>query len=197
MLRFLLMGFVFVILSLNQEPNWSADDDTFDPTIHSVVIGTNSWIGDPSPFVHATSKRTGYTYSHTTNYQGMAPSVQLSLMIPLEAGETQPPGGGMMIMDEAQSKIFIEAIRKAVEAKADDKFEAVPVKTSMESFQWTLRLKIEGDQKVIELVEKQEQAEHDYQFTVNASRKLIGALEHSLKELSKDDKEPSQDKMPN
>ncbi|MEZ6095858.1 MAG: hypothetical protein R3C03_16780 [Pirellulaceae bacterium] len=183
MIRFLLLAFLLFGIGLNQESEWSADDDTFDPTLQSVVIGDRSWIGDPSPFVHAGSKRTGYTYVNTTNYEGMPPSVQLSLMIPLEAGETQPSGGGMLMTDADQTKTFIEAIRKAINAKAEDKSEPVEIQTTMKGTNWTLRFQQVDDNRTLELVDKQQDAEHVYQFSINAAKKTIGALEHSLKKL--------------
>ena len=56
--------------------DWDPMDETFDPSIHSVVIGDRSWLGDPSPFTHVGLKRTGYTHVMPTNWEGFDPSIQ-------------------------------------------------------------------------------------------------------------------------
>jgi hypothetical protein len=183
MLRVILWGCFLICFGSHQESEWRADDDTFDPSLHSVVIGKNSWIGDPSPFVLAGVNRTGYTYAQKTNYAGMPASVQLSLMIPLEGDETQPPGGGMLMTDAEQTKTFLELIRKGIDCKPADAFEAVEIKTAMADTKWALRLNQEDGKHLIELVDSQGDKEKVYQFSVNASKKLVGAIEHSLKKL--------------
>ncbi|MCA9190813.1 MAG: hypothetical protein KDB03_03585 [Planctomycetales bacterium] len=119
--------------------DWSAEDETFDPSIHSVVIGERSWIGDPSPFVHVDSARTGYTHVHATDYEGMAPAVQLSLMLPLLAGESEPPGGGMMLLNKEQTEVFMKAWSTAISRNPDQKPESISLKTSMSDAQWVLK----------------------------------------------------------
>ncbi|WP_372895203.1 hypothetical protein [Stieleria sp.] len=163
--------------------DWSADDDTFDPSLQSVVIGDRSWIGDPSPFVHVESSRTGYTYVNATNYSGLDPAVQLSLMVPLKAGESQPPGGGMLMLNGEQTRAFIKAITDAIESKPGETEEGVQIKTALEGAQWSLAAAKDNDTRVLHLDNKLKEKSHRYRFSVNASKKLIGAIKHSLKKL--------------
>ncbi|MDV6030511.1 MAG: hypothetical protein F9B45_10485 [Phycisphaera sp. RhM] len=169
--------------SLLPANDWSADDDTFDPSLQSVVIGDRSWIGDPSPFVHLASSRTGYTYVNATNYSGLDPAVQLSLMVPLEAGESQPPGGGMLMLNEEQTEAFIKAITDAIESKPAETNEEVQIKTALEGAQWSLTAAKDNDSRVLHLENKLKEKTHRYRFSVNASKKLLGAIKHSLKKL--------------
>ncbi|QDV41053.1 hypothetical protein Enr13x_08910 [Stieleria neptunia] len=163
--------------------DWSAEDDTFDPSLPSVVIGDRSWIGDPSPFVHAQSSRTGYTHVNATNYPGLDPAVQLSLMLPLKAGETQPPGGGMLLLNEAQTRTLIKAFTDAVESKPGEKPEGVQIETSLEGAIWSLTAAEDDETRVVHLENKLKEKTHRYRFSVNASKKLLGAIKHSLEKL--------------
>ncbi len=163
--------------------DWSADDDTFDPSLQSVVIGDRSWIGDPSPFVHIESSRTGYTHVNATNYSGLDPAVQLSLMVPLKAGESQPPGGGMLLLNREQTQAFIKAIADAIASKHGGKPEGEQIKTSLEGAQWSLTPAKDNDTRVLHLENRLKEKTHRYRFSVNASKKLLGAIKHSLKKL--------------
>ncbi|MCA9150314.1 MAG: hypothetical protein KDA92_13480 [Planctomycetales bacterium] len=164
--------------------NWSADDDTFDPSLHSVTIGDATWIGDPSPFVHAGSGRTGYTYVNVVNYEGMDPSVQLSLMVPLAAGETQPAAGGMLMLNQKQAEAFMAAFSRDIKAEADEPLERFPFATALKGADWALTVATTKRGRVLQLETKNEEKVDVYQFSVNASKKLLGALEHSYKKLA-------------
>jgi hypothetical protein len=163
--------------------DWDANDDTFDPKIKSVVIGDRSWIGDPSPFVHTGLSRTGYTHVNVTNFQGFPPSVQISLMVPLVAGETRPPAGGMLMLDKAQTAKVIEVLKDAVKDGQQDPQKRVQLKTSLEQADWVLVYGTGKGQRCLQWENKTKDKTDTYQFSINASKKLLGAIEHSLKSL--------------
>ncbi|TWT51249.1 hypothetical protein Pla22_40260 [Rubripirellula amarantea] len=186
-----LASFLFsIILVLGFVPgtllgaDWHPEDDTFDPTIHSVVIGNASWIGDPSPFVHTGTSRTGYTYVNSTNYAGMDPSVQLSLMVPLKPGEAAPPAGGMLMLDANQTETLLKAFAKAIESKPTDKVQRSKVETALKDAEWALSVDSDQDARFLQLENKTKDKVDTYRFSVNASKKLVGAIEHSLKKLT-------------
>ena len=180
----LLCTLLFLLTSsLLLADDWSADEATFDPSLQSVVIGDRSWIGDPSPFVHVESSRTGYTHVNATNYSGLDPAVQLSLMVPLKAGESQPPGGGMLLLNQEQTQAFIKAIADAIESKPGETQKGVQIKTSLEGALWSLAAANDNDARVLHLENKTKEKTHRYRFSVNASKKLLGAIKHSLKKL--------------
>ena len=179
--------------------DWDPNDDTFDPTIKSVVIGERSWIGDPSPFKHVGLSRTGYTHVNATNFKGFPPSVQISLMVPLVAGETQPPAGGMLMFDQELTRKFVvvfeDAIKASLKASEDksssDKVQStqpVSIKTSLKDANWVLDVVNDKDQHFLQLTLKNSNKADSYRFSINASKKLLGAVRHSLKSLESDAK---------
>lgn len=187
--------------------DWDPNDDTFDPTIHSVVAGDASRLGDPSPFVHMGIKRTGYTYVHTTAWEGFDPSVQISLIVPQKPGDTTPPPTGMLMINRSQTEEFLKAFEVAIGATPDKKTspkkEATPdkkegadkkaatdkepkrvqIKTAFKNANWGLSATTEKGRRFLSFENKSKDRVDTYRFSVNASKKLMGAIQHSLKKL--------------
>ncbi len=183
-MRMVLILLLACILSTSAfADDWDPNDDSFDPSIQSVVIGSRSWIGDPSPFKHLGSSRIGYTYVNATNYEGMDPAVQISLMVPLEPGETQPVGGGMLMLSKTQSQEFIQACAVTMEADLDKEQEPVSLKTAMKQANWNLIGEVVDGKRHLQLQDKTTEKSQTYQFSVAAMKKLNGAIKHSAKKL--------------
>lgn len=164
---------------------WDPNDDTFDPSIKSVVIGDRSWLGDPSPFVLEELRRTGYTYVSATNYEGMAPSVTISLMVPIKLGETKPLGAALFF-DRAKAKSMSRLLTKTLESKAKET-EPMEIVTTIENATWRL-VPTEEEGKRLFVFENKKKDEVDrYRFSANALKKLLGAFEHARNNL-KDEK---------
>ncbi|WP_345328158.1 hypothetical protein [Novipirellula rosea] len=163
--------------------DWDPNDDTFDPNLQSVVIGDRSWIGDPSAFVHTESSRTGYTYVNATNYAGMDPAVQISLMVPLKPGETVPSAGGMLMLDKSQTEAFVKALTDKITTPPTDKQQRWPIKTSLKGADWALTYQAVEEQRFLQWENKTKDKVGTYRFTINATKKLIGAIQHSLGKL--------------
>ncbi len=175
--------------------DWDPHDATFDPKIESVVIGDRSWLGDPSPFVHTGLKRTGYTYVNATQFEGFPPAIQISLMVPVVPGETTPPAGGMLMMDQKQTVALVELVEKLLksagkaDAQASDRKvepadeKRFPISTSLPQTEWVLVPLADQDQRVLQLESKTKEKVDAYRFSFNAMKKLLGAVEHSLQKL--------------
>ncbi len=174
---------VALFLSPANADDWHPDDDTFDPNITSVVIGDRSWIGDPSPFLHTGTPRVGYTHVNAVAYQGFDPSVQISLMVPLEPGEKTPPAGGMMMLNKAQASTLIQAFEAGLKAEPKNKDQRIKIETGFKEADWALTFASEDGQRFLQLENKTKDKTDTYRLTLNATKKLIGALQHSLEKL--------------
>ena len=161
--------------------DWDPHDDTFDPSIHSVVVGDASWLGDPSPFIHTGLRRTGYTHVNQVEWEGFDPSVQISLMVPLHPGEATPPAGGMLMMNESQTSQFIKVFDAGLKADPSDK--RITIKTGFKDADWALTFASEKGQRFLQLENKSKDKVDIYRFSTNASKKLLGAIRHSMKKL--------------
>ncbi|MEL6107864.1 MAG: hypothetical protein AAFU85_17705 [Planctomycetota bacterium] len=178
---------VFVILPLTTAATaqqWDPNDDTFDPAIQSVVIGNRSWLGDPSPFVFQSLKRTGYTHVNATNYEGMAPSVVVSLMVPIVPGETKALGASLFF-DRKRAVAMQSLLKAALKEREEGSKERPPIKleTSLDQADWKLVTAEEEGQRIFALENKIEEKTDRYRFSVNAMKKLLGAFEHAIANL--------------
>jgi hypothetical protein len=163
---------------------WSPEDDSFDPSIHSVVIGNSSWIGDPSPFIHLGSSRTGYTHVHTTNYEGFPPAVAIALMVPGEPGDTEPPAGGILMFDQEQAADWIATMERFSRSEESKPSKPLKLNTAMKGAQWELVVVREDGKRLFRLNNQVDNKTETYQFSQNAVLKLLGAAKHSLKKLA-------------
>lgn len=164
--------------------NWDPNDDSFDPGIQSVVIGNRSWLGDPSPFVLQSVERTGYTHVNATNYEGMDPSVVISLMVPIVPGETKPLGASLFF-DRKRAEAARSTLKAVLKEHEGESKERAPIelKTSLEQADWKLVTAKHKDQPVFVLENKAKEQTDQYRFSVNALKKLLGAFEHALANL--------------
>ncbi|MCA9135705.1 MAG: hypothetical protein KDB00_03075 [Planctomycetales bacterium] len=168
--------------------DWDANDDSFDPNIHSVVIGDRSWLGDPSPFVFTELSRRGYTHVNATNYEGFDPSVAISLMVPNPLGDTSSPHGGMLMMNKDQTLVFIKHVTDLLKAEEKDSEKRIEIKSAFKGADWALVSKHDDSgQLIVQLENKTADKTDVYRFTANASKKLLGAIRHSLKKLDAKD----------
>ncbi|WP_149498732.1 hypothetical protein [Roseiconus lacunae] len=186
------VALLVVLSTATVSAQWDPNDSTFDPALKSVVIGNRTWIGDPSPFVHQGTKRTGYTHVNANQYEGMDPSVGVSLMVPLEIGETKPVAGGIVMMNVEQAKAFVKAAEKLTKKKQDAESK-VSLKTMIKDMNWTLSLEKESPKsQVVVLGNKSDDSDDRYQFSINAMKKLIGAVQHAINTLVTAKASPSQ-----
>ncbi|MEM6689906.1 MAG: hypothetical protein AAF664_10790 [Planctomycetota bacterium] len=171
--------------------DWSPDDDSFDPSVKSVLIEDRTWIGDPSPFLLVGSGRTGYTYTQATAWEGFDPSVNISLMVPIVPGETKAPGGGTLMLAERQAKSWIKTIGGLLKDQDVSSAKSIAIESAMGNAVWSVRVTSgEDGNRMIELENNQQGSAEVYRFSINATKKLLGAVAHSLKSLASN-KDPS------
>lgn len=169
--------------------DWDPNDDTFDPTIHSVVVGEASWLGDPSPFVHLGLRRTGYTHVNPTDWKGFDPSVQISLMVPKQPGEKSQQGTGMLMMNRSQTLEFLKVVETGLKSAAQQKAKApkkpkrIRINSAFKDADWALAFVSEKGKRFVNLENKSKGKTNTYRFSINASKKLLGAIKHSLKKV--------------
>ena len=184
-----LMSLSFVIVSLAAHAataaDWDPNDDSFDPAVQSVVIGNRSWLGDPSPFVHTESARTGYTYVNANQYEGQDPSISISLMVPVEPG--QKPLGAMMLLSEKQAAKFAKTSKQLIAAEDGNDAKPLPIETMLDA-KWTATLTTENEKRVIRWQQTSKDEKLTFVFSINATKKLLGAVAHAQKKLAAKEK---------
>ena len=136
---------------------------------------------------HLGLPRIGYTHVSLTHWEGFDPSVQISLMVPLQPGETTPQAGGMLMMNKAQALEFIHVFEDAL--KAEPKEKRIQIKTGFKDADWAVTFATDKGQRFLQLENKTKDKVDTYRFSVNASKKLLGAIRHSLKKLDSTTKE--------
>lgn len=188
-LFFFLSGFSAGMASAD---GWNAEDETFDPNLPSVIIGNRTWIGDPVPFTLATqSNRVGYTHIHTPNWAGFPPSVAISLMVPLQPGESKPIAGASLMLEQQQAALLAEKIagmlkQETTAAEKSTMAKKWTLQTAMKGADWKLVSATDDDQtRFIQLENKVQDQVHAYRFSSSASKKLISAVRHFQKQLNK------------
>lgn len=192
--RFSLLFSVLVLCGLAEvlpltAGDWDPEDDTFDPTVESVVAEGSTRIGDPSPFFQdGFEDIQGYTTVTVTT--GDHPSVNMGFIVPLRPGETIPTGGGIYYGTLENIRALIEGIRSAVtkagegEVKKVQEIAKVKGGGDPDSVTVTLAPGADGKPKV-ELYVHQYATDAIFRLSPNAAKKLSGALEYHLGQLEK------------
>jgi hypothetical protein len=187
MFRMLSLGIAIATSVLaHQDSDWHADDETFDPKLKSVVIGNNSWIGDPSPFQWVETQRTGYTHVQPTKYEGLPPAIQVSLMVPQGTTEDQPHHGTMLLLSAEQTAQMLTQLKSLIETKSEKGTEKQRLPTAMEQADWQLGKQLQANTQYVEFENKVSDQTFVYRFSIPATKKLIGAIEHALEGLKSD-----------
>ena len=93
----------------------------------------------------------------------------------------------MLMMNQAQTVKFIRVFEDAL--KADPKEERIQIETGFKEADWAVTFSADKGQRFIQLENKVEDKVDTYRFSINASKKLLGAIRHSLKKLDSTTKE--------
>jgi hypothetical protein len=102
-------------------------------------------------------------------------------MVPLKPGETTPQAGGMLMMNKDQTMEFINVFEDGL--KAEPKEERIQVKTAFKDADWAVTFATDKGQRFLQLENKTKDKVDTYRFSINASKKLLGAIRHSFKTL--------------
>lgn len=166
---------------------WDPEDTTFDPTIESVIANGATRIGDPSPFQFIDNEGggiTGYTYTLGKKSEGSAPLVTFSLIVPMYSDDNLARGGASLFMDEAKTKEFLAALEKGIASAGTDETSLLKLTGFGPDDKWeVLQTKGEDGSPRIVLRRDFNNALNTYLFSINATKKLTGALKHALSEI--------------
>lgn len=150
---------------------WDPDDDTFDPSIQSVVADGASRIGDPSPFYREGYEERGFTYVAFTKPEEGETTVNLSLILPPDPDDPAKQLGGSIFLPIGAA----EELAGKLEDGAD-LAEAFVILEESWNGKWTL------DSAEGKLVIQQEYQGETVKFSLSipAAKKLAGALRHAI-----------------
>jgi len=157
---------------------WDADDDTFDPSIETVIVDGKTRLGDPAPFQQLGIEHRGFThvgFQQPATGPGM---IVVSLLVDLVPGESTPPGAGMFLLPADAEKLLDLLERSGVE-EAEPGAVGEPIAGAMGDV-WKIVVSKQEGQSYIDLERSMAGTTLTFRFTRNASRKLAGAITHSL-----------------
>jgi hypothetical protein len=170
-----------ISLALNAA-DWDADDETFDPTIPSVMIKGYSRTGDPTPFYKdGIAAVESYTSVEAKPDQNLGATVWLSLDVPFVPGQTGPQEGGELFLSVDQTEDLIQFLKEAVE-NPEEKRDLGNVFPEGSFEKWTVEVDPGNNAGPIVLRRNKEGEIDHFRFRINPARKLIGTLEHFQKE---------------
>lgn len=164
--------------------DWDPEDDTFDPTIESVIVEGSTRIGDPAPFWQE-----GYDIQSYANVQaypdtGQGALIGVSLIVPMIPGDTKPLGGASIYCSIDEAKKLAEALREGAgrEAAPEKEEELAVIKKEKTPHAW--KVVLDTDSK-IELHQDTGENVNIFRFAPNPAKKLASAIEYFLKEVEK------------
>lgn len=177
MIRFLIV--VSLLFSPFYLHAWDPDDETFDPTIHSVIADGATRLGDPSPFYREGYEERGFTHVGFTIPESGDPSVNLSLILPPDPDDPAKQLGGALYLPLKNARALVEALEKGADLSGTFLVWEVDW-----AGKWTLRFAGEEG-----LVFQQEHMDKTVKFTLSipAGKKLAGALKHSIQKVEEAD----------
>lgn len=177
MIRFLLLSLALSLPAFLQA--WDPDDDTFDPTIASVIADGATRIGDPSPFHREGYEERGFTHVGFSKPENGDPTVNLSLILPPDPDDPAKQLGGALYLPESKAKALADALETGA-----DLAKPLLVWDVDWAGKWTLEY-MEGKG----LVFTQDHMDRTVTFTLSipAGKKLAGALRHSVGKLAEEE----------
>tara|TARA_R110002096_G_scaffold233764_7_gene423903 strand:- start:3614 stop:4195 length:582 start_codon:yes stop_codon:yes gene_type:complete len=168
---------------------WNPEDDTFDPSVESVIANGNSWIGDPSPVHQDGYDIDGYTYVVAKPDQNGNALIWVSLIIPAIPGDTRPPGGATLFLPIEQAETLQGLLDQAITiAGSNDKVgHNKEVGTVVETPGYeTWKVMIDGGTDAPVLFHHTRGEDTGiYRLKLNPAKKLLEALTHFLAEGKK------------
>ena len=156
---------------------WDPDDDTFDPTIPSVVAEGASRIGDPSPFLRDGHDEIGFTHVMLQDDPVRQKKVvSISLIHP---GDTAGGVGGFLFLEKEQAENLAKALRsRAGQINSGEESDQPILELPGMSGHGDWNIFVEG--KVIVFRRQSEDEVDVFRFRPNPARKFAGAIEHNI-----------------
>ena len=147
------------------------EDDSFDPDVKTVIADGSTRLGDPSPFIREGYEERGFTYVQASKPEGGAATVQVSFLKMPDQDDPAKALGGAMFLDVETAEKLAAALDKGAEHA-----EPLVVWKSGWAGDWTISYQ---EEKGVILEQAMNNQVARFILSVNAAKKLAGAVRHS------------------
>ncbi|MEM9015417.1 MAG: hypothetical protein AAGC68_00290 [Verrucomicrobiota bacterium] len=166
---------ILLAISLTGSPlamAWDPDDETFDPTIQTVIADGSTRLGDPSPVYQEGVEVRGFTHVGFTRSPEGVVSINVSLIVPVVTDDPakHPMAGLFLSVEEA------EKLADALE-EADGFKKELSVQKTEGMGNWTLEW---DGEKFLRLTNDHADRGATFLLSSPASKKLAGAVRHFI-----------------
>lgn len=151
---------------------WDPNDDTFDPAIESVIADGATLIVDPSPYVREGYEKFGFTHVASTIPEQGDTTINLSFIFMPAADDPNKAIGGSTFLSTENAEALVEALEKG--AGLSGVFEIYKI-----DWAGLWSLVYEEDKGMVFIQENNGQTAR-LVFSINAAKKLAGALRHEI-----------------
>src|SRR6056297_3673428 len=149
---------------------WDPEDDTFDPSIASVIANGATRIGDPSPYLREGYEEFGYTHVGSSIPEEGDPTINLSFIFMPSADDPAKAVGGSTFLPVDKAWRLPGALEEG--AALSGEFEIYQADWAGV---WILTYE---ESKGVIFTQKHNDQEARLVFSINAAKKLAGALRH-------------------
>ena len=147
------------------------EDDSFDPEVETVIADGSTRLGDPSPFIREGYEERGFTYVQASKPEGSSAIVQVSFLKMPDQDDPAKALGGAMFLDIDTAKKLVLALEEGAGLE-----KPVVVWKSGWAGDWTVSYQ---EEKGVVLEQAMNGLAARFILSVNAARKLAGAVKHS------------------
>ncbi len=164
-----------------QADDWHPDDETFDPSIESVVVQGSTRLGDPTPFHKDGLGVQSYTVVEAKPDQVLGAQIHFALIVPFVPGQTGPQEGGALFLSLAQAEKLIGYLEDALENPTESRDVG---KVFEDDYYQQYTVVVDANNETAPVVLRHEMNEEvdQFRFAISPTRKLIDTLQHFLKE---------------
>ena len=179
----LLLALAFPFHSL-QADDWHPEDETFDPSIESVIVQGSTRLGDPTPFHKDGLGVQSYTVVDAKPDQNLGALIHFALIVPFVPGQTSPQEGGALFLSVDQTQKLVGYLKEALE-KPDKSRDVGKVFDDGYYQQYTVVVDAKNASAPVVLRHEMNEEVDQFRFAINPTKKLIDTLEHFIKEGQK------------
>ncbi|MEM1443143.1 MAG: hypothetical protein AAGF67_12425, partial [Verrucomicrobiota bacterium] len=110
-MKTLLIFLVSVLLPLTGFA-WDPEDDTFDPSVATVIANGSTRLGDPSPYLREGYEEFGYTHVGSSVPEEGDPTINLSFIFMPSQDDPNKAVGGSVFLAVKEAEKLAEALEK-------------------------------------------------------------------------------------
>lgn len=151
---------------------WDPEDDTFDPTVATVIAEGSTRLGDPSPYIRVGYDEFGYTHVGSSIPEQGDPTINLSFIFMPSQDDPAKAVGGSVFLAVKEAEELAEVLEKGA-----DLTKEVKVQKSDWAGLWTL---VYEEDKGMIIAQEHNDRKAQLVFSINAAKKLAGALRHEV-----------------